>query len=396
MSINNMCDQINRRRLADDLWELVNVPSPTLHERAAALRFAQLLQACGATVEMDETIHESPNVIGRLRGRRPGPTLQLAGHLDHIDVPHPPPTRNNDIISGRGAADMKNGLAGILEITRLLHQWGDFPGELLITAYGRHEAPQGDSQGLFNLIDRGIKGDGAIVFEGPDEAVVIMALGMSIWNITLVRPGQACHEMTGDEKGWPLNRTLRQVLDLLDAKNTHLKTSTSNNYPLLPPESVFIGQAHYGDFYNRVPHACTLQGTRRWHPDKTYHDIQNEFAAWLHDVVLPAGILLSHKWIYVGDAYEINPDEPIVLSLRSAWRDEIGREPKIIGHSSVNDTCRLVARGGVPSVLCSFDTETGHADYEFTRLDRMERACRVALAATINYLTTYKPTGVKA
>ncbi|MBN2209895.1 MAG: M20 family metallopeptidase [Sedimentisphaerales bacterium] len=395
MSKQDVHNQISRQHLADDLWELVNVPSPTLNERAAALKFADMLQVCGATVEIDETLPESPNVIGRLKGARPGPTLQLAGHLDHVDIPHPPPTRNDDIISGRGAADMKNGLAGILEITRLLNQWGDFPGELLITAYGRHEAPSGDSQGLFNLIDRGVKGDAAIVFEGPDEAVVVMALGMSIWNIILSRQGQACHEMTGEEKGWPLSRALRQVLDLLDAKNAQLKNSTRHNYPLLPPESVFVGQVHFGDFYNRVPNICTLQGTRRWHPDKSYSDIQNDFSAWLTELDLPAGITLSHNWIYVGDAYKINPGELIVQSLRSAWRDEIGREPRIIGHSSVNDTCRLVARGGVPAVLCSFDTETGHADYEFARLDRMERACRVALATAIKYLNTPKPTGVK-
>ena len=66
-----------------------------------------------------------------------------------------------------------------------------------------------------------------------------------------------------------------------------------------------------------------------------------------------------------------------------------GREVGVSGHNSINDTCRLVTQGRIPAVLCGFDTETGHADYEFVRLDRMETACRVGLAAALNYLNTF-------
>ncbi len=385
--------RVSRRRLADDLWELVKVPSPTCNERQAALRFAEMLRCCGADVEVDETFPESPNVIGRLRGVRPGRTLQLAGHIDHVDLPHPPPRRDEQTISGRGAADMKSGLAGILEIVRLLHDSGDFAGELLVTVFGRHEAPRGDFRGLSALLDRGVQGDAAIVCEGPDEAVVVMALGMGIWNITLRREGQVCHEMTGTEKGWGLIRALGDVLARLEAKNAAL-VGTAADYPLLPPESVFVGQVHYGDCYNRVPASAALQGTRRWHPGTTYEQIQTQFAGWLSEVDLPPGITLENDWIFVGDAYEIDPAGQIVQSMLRAWRDVADLELSVSGHGSINDTCRLVARGKVPAVPCGFDTQTGHADYEFVRLERMQRACRVALAATIDYLGAYPKTSI--
>ena len=142
---------INVDRMADDLWRLVGIPSPTCHEREAALAFADMLAAAGASVEVDETIHESPGVIGRLRGNRPGKVCQLAGHIDHICVSHPEPKREGSIISGRGAADMKNGLAGVLEMARVLNESGcDFPGEILITVYGRHETPAGKSAARVN------------------------------------------------------------------------------------------------------------------------------------------------------------------------------------------------------------------------------------------------------
>jgi acetylornithine deacetylase/succinyl-diaminopimelate desuccinylase-like protein len=103
---------------------------------------------------------------------------------------------------------------------------------------------------------------------------------------------------------------------------------------------------------------------------------------------LPSGIEIDTQWICVGEAFEIGPGEAIVVALQKAWREVTGREIGVSGHSSVNDTCRLVTLGRVPAVLCSFDTETGHADHEFVRLDRMETACRVGLAASLNYLNT--------
>ena len=384
--------QVNSKRLADDLWQLVNIPSPTCNEREAALCYAELLRGCGAEVEVDETFPESPNVIGRLAGNRPGPTLQLAGHIDHIDVPHPLPKREENIISGRGSADMKNGLAGILEIVRLLHSSGDFPGELLVTVFGRHEAPLGDSGGLTALLERGVKGDAGIVFEGSDETVVVMSIGMSIWNLTLRREGEACHETTGPEKGWGVIRGLHDVLSLLRNKN-HGLLGTQEDFPLLLPESVFIGQAHYGDFYNRVPTAAVLQGTRRWHPGRTFEEVQAEFAQWLSEIELQQGVTLESEWNFVGDAYAVDPNEQIVQALLQAWRRVAGLELEVSGHSSINDTSRLVGQGHIPAVSCAFDTSTAHADYEFVHLDQVERSCRVALATTLDYLTAASKEG---
>jgi len=72
----DLLDRIDLSRLADDLWQLVNIPSPTRQERRMALAFADMLAGAGADVELDETIPDSPSVIGRLRGTRPGRTVR--------------------------------------------------------------------------------------------------------------------------------------------------------------------------------------------------------------------------------------------------------------------------------------------------------------------------------
>ncbi|MGD9109758.1 MAG: M20/M25/M40 family metallo-hydrolase [Phycisphaerales bacterium] len=377
---------IDRESLTHYLWDLLIIPSPTGSEKAAALRFAELLESAGAKVEIDETIPNSPNIIGRLKGREDGRVLQLAGHIDHINMPHAEPHRTDEIISGRGSADMKNGLAGILEIVKILKQNGcDFPGEILVTVYGLHEAPDGDFRGLLNLIDNDIKGDAAIVFEGPDDAAAIMANGMSIWNLTIRHDLPVCHELSATSDRPDLLNIINTVITKL--KQQDLKLRNSNNpFPLLDRESLFVGQVHYGDFYNRVPNIAFLQGTRRWHPDKSFDHVKDEFDQLVENVPLPNGVVIDNEWIYVGDSYQIQPTELIVQSLVNAFQRVHGQPCPIKGHSSVTDACRLVGNAKVPTILCGFGTGSGHADYEFVKTEQLERSCKVALLTVLNYL----------
>jgi len=381
-----LVDEVRRDRLASDLWELVRVPSPTRQEREVALRFAEMLESAGAEVEIDETLPDSPCVIGRLAGHRPGPVLQLAGHLDHIDVEHSPPERSEGIISGRGSADMKCGLAGILEVVRVLKAAGcEFPGRLLVTAYGLHEAPLGDSRGLLNLIERKVLGDAAIVFEGAHGRALVMGKGQSIWNIRIARDGDVCHELRRSPEADNLLETVRRVAARLVEKNREL-AATGHDYPLLGPQSIFVGQLHYGDFYNRVPAEASLQGTWRWHPDRAFHDVKGELKSLLAGIPHGENIAIEDSWIFVGEAYAFDPEQPIVHALRQAYSHITGKTMELAGSSSILDVNRLVPFGKIPAVAISLDGERAHADYEFVRLERMEQGCRVALQTVLNYL----------
>lgn len=387
-NIESLLGQISRESLTGNLWQLVTVPSPTGKERKASLQFAEMLESAGAAVNIDESIPDSPSVIGRLNGQRKGHILQLAGHIDHVDIPHDKPKLDTDIISGRGAADMKNGLAGMLEIVRLLKKNGcNFPGEILVTVYGLHEAPEGGSHGISSLIDKGIKGDAAIVFEGPDDAAAIMANGMSIWNLDIRHEHPACHELCIKNDRSDLLEFVAQVIDRLRRKDRKL-LNNPNPFPLLGPESLFIGQVHYGDFYNRVPGNAFLQGTRRWHPDKSFEQVKQDFDMLIESLPSDKQIRIDRNWIYVGDSYKISEAESIVKSLISAFETVHNKTCPVRGHNSVTDANILDRRAKIPAVLCGFGTETGHADYEFVTVEKLERSCAVALQTVMNYLNS--------
>jgi acetylornithine deacetylase/succinyl-diaminopimelate desuccinylase-like protein len=381
----NILGEVRASRMADDLWALVNVPSPTGQEADCARLFAKLLRKAGAEVEIDETLPASPSVIGRLRGTRPGRVLQLAGHLDHIAVPHAPPTRDKETISARGASDMKAGLAGILETVRVLHGAGcPFAGEILVTAYGLHEAPVGDSAALFNLIARGIKGDAAVITEAGGDKLITAAKGMAIWNLRVIWNGRTSHELhrPPDADGLPatVQELMRSLLDLA----SRLRQGPA--HPLLGPESLFIGQVHFGDFYNRTATSAHLQGTRRWNPGKTLADAKAEMEDLVARLPSRPNIACAAEWTPVGESYSIRAGEPIARALDAAYRDVAGAALEEAGLSGIADSARLVPAGGVPSVLLAFDDATAHSDRETVSLARLERQCRILMLTVLRYL----------
>lgn len=384
--------KINTERLADRLWHLVNIPSPTGQERKAVMAYADMLKQAGAKVELDQFIPDSPAVTGRLQGNRPGKCLQLAGHIDTIHNPHPQPQRNGNIISGRGSADMKNGLAAILEVVTVLNDSGcDFPGSLLITAYGQHETPLGNQQPLIRMLENGVKGDAAIVAESFSDSVVTTAKGQAIWNIVLRRKGKVCHELCRTPEMNNLLAAVIKLLDTLGQKNNEL-SAAPRNYPNLGPESLFTGQVHYGDFYNRVPNECRLQGTYRWHPNHSFEQVQKEFAETLDKTKLADNVSIELSWILSGDSYEVNPKETIIQSLLSSFKNVTGKQHQIGGTSVVTDACRIAGIGNIPVAVLGFDNETAHADYEFVRIDRMYRSCRILLYTVLDYLNRTQDT----
>ena len=382
-------NRINLNRVAEDLWQLVKIPSPTGNERRAALAFAEMLERSGASVEVDETFPSSPAVIGRLSGNRPGRIFQLAGHIDHIDVPHAPPSRDDKFIRGRGSADMKNGLAAILETVRVLSETGrDFAGQILVTVYGLHEAPAGDSGSITRLIQKGIVGNAALVAESThsaEGAIVVAGKGQSVWNVTITRSGQACHELNYPADAPGFFRACLSVARALDEQGAKLAGAEST-WELLSPESLFTGQMHFGDFYNRVPASCTLQGTRRWHPDKKLADVRKEMDGVLASVSLPAGVSVTCDWMFVGESYAVDREDPVVRSQCRAIQSITGIVPEFKGVSVVTDANRLVPLGGVPTVLCGFDNEFAHADAEYVRMDRLLEPCRIMMLTALEYL----------
>ncbi len=377
---------ISPERLLRDTHRFVTVPSPTGQERAFALVYAEHLSELGLQVELDEEFGDSPSVVARLPGPAGRPVLQFDGHTDTIPTPHDAPSLDLDagVVRGRGAADMKGGLAAVAEALRALRDAGvALDGGILVTAHGLHEAPLGDQRTLRSLIRRGVIGDSAVVAELGESFLLLAAKGSAVFTFELSRPGAPMHEAEmPPDLPHPLWATGR-LLALLDERRREL---AEQDVPLLGPETLFLGEVHGGDFYNRVPVSARVVGTRRYAAQRSFEEVEREFEALCRIVEEETGATTRCDLFDVGRPFSLSADEPIVYAVRDAYAAATGRELPLRGINVVGNAADLVGLGGIPAVYHGVNQTTAHSDDEHVVVADLVRAARVYAATALTYL----------
>lgn len=121
-------------------FDTVNPPG---NERAAQEYLAERLAQAGFECEMLGAEPQRPNLVARLRGRAPGPTLCYLGHVDTVLADPTAWTHDpwsGDVLDGylwgRGALDMKSQVAAEVAAAAALARsgWRPARGDLLVVA----------------------------------------------------------------------------------------------------------------------------------------------------------------------------------------------------------------------------------------------------------------------
>ncbi|HEY4103819.1 MAG TPA: succinyl-diaminopimelate desuccinylase [Polyangiaceae bacterium] len=127
--------------LAETLLWLCKIPSPIGEERELCDRVAERLSRVALAAPIRR--YGESIVVPLTRGRG-GPHVALAGHLDVVRTVHDAPARiEGDKLYGAGAADMKSGLALMLELA----ENPDRPAvDLTLVFYAREEGPFAENE----------------------------------------------------------------------------------------------------------------------------------------------------------------------------------------------------------------------------------------------------------
>lgn len=127
--------------LKEILKKLIAIPSVTGNEHDIAIYIADYLRQCGVdSVELQPVEGKRLNVVAHLKGEKVGPVVLLTGHMDTVAPGEGwrtdpfKATERDGRIYGRGAADMKGGIAAILvAIRNAAAQREQMRGEAIIT-----------------------------------------------------------------------------------------------------------------------------------------------------------------------------------------------------------------------------------------------------------------------
>jgi acetylornithine deacetylase len=303
-----------------------------------------------------------PSVIVRAPGSGGGNTLLLCGHLDTVNVegmadPHAPRV-DGDRLYGRGAYDMKAGLATALIACRDAAALR-LAGDVVVAAVADEEhASLGVQEAL-----RSVRADAAIVTE-PTELELIVAHKGFVWAEIEVT-GVAAHgsrPQLGEDaivKAGPVLTALGELDEALGAR-TH---------PLLGRGSVHASTINGGVELSSYPARCVIGLERRTLPGETTDDIERELAQLGGD----------HRILLVREPFEEDPGAEIVTAMSGAAAAVLGAAPKIAGAGYWADAA-FIAAAGIPTVMFGPSGEGAHAVEEWVSIPDTVAVTRVLVA----------------
>lgn len=375
---------VNPRRLADTALELVAIPSPTRSAGAVADKLAQILAAEGFAVERPlADWPEAPAVVTRLDSGNPGRTLQFDGHLDTVHLPFVPARLEDGVLCGSGASDMKGGIAAFVEALRALRDTGALQqGRVLLTTHDHHEGPWGDRRQLKALIREGYLGDGVLLPEYLATPLPLAGRGAAIFEVRIKRDGEPVHEVL-QPPGTP--HVLLAGADLvmrLRGLDQRLKVHT---HPLTGADTCFVGRLASGEIYNQVPVECVINGTRRWVQAGSVEAVRAEFEALLAELAQDTGTKIELDYSISGDAFAIDPADPLVGAFQLAHRTTTGAALPLGGKPFMDDGNTFLALAGIPSLTHGPAAIGAHTLDERVSLDELVRVARVYALTAVAY-----------
>lgn len=317
-------------------------------------------QAQGLSAERLEGTPGRPTVI--VRGGSPsgdGPRLLLCGHLDTVGVEGVSdpfvPRVDGDRLYGRGAYDMKGGLAAALVACRDASRAG-ITGEVIVAAVADEEhASLGVQEAL-----RHVRADAAIVTE-PTERRIANAHKGFVWTEIDVT-GRAAH---GSRPHLGIDAIMKvgPILLELDALNREL--STRRVHATLGSGTLHASLITGGREESTVPERCRLTVERRTLPGETVAGVEADIDVLLRRCrCADPELTVTARTTLARDPFEVDPDEPIVQALQQA----IGAgDPGPVGVSYWADSA-FIAAAGIPTVLYGPDGDGAHADTEWVSL----------------------------
>ncbi len=374
--------------VADLLARLVAIDSrnPVLApgapgETAIASVVADFLRAAGLEVAWVAPQADRPSVVGRLRGTGGGRALLLNGHLDTVGFggmadPTTPRTENGRLY-GRGAYDMKGGLAAILHAAATLAHGPRMPGDLIVTAVADEEhASLGTEAVLAHLGLEAAGIGGAIVTEPTDLQICVAHKGFA-W-ATFTTQGRAAH---GSRRADGIDAIAHMGRVLVELERLDAALQDRPAHPLLGHASLHASLVAGGTELSTYPAHCELQIERRTLPGETPTAVVAEFATIL-DARRAADPTFNGTATvtFTRPPLETPRDSTIVQALAIAATGALGAAPPLVGATFWMDAA-LLGAAGIPSIAFGPRGAGLHADSEWVDLASVE-ACAATLVAT--------------
>jgi len=350
------------------LRELVAINSinPTLvpgapGERDVADAVAEAMRHASLDVVVEEVAPGRPNVVGVLEGASAGSTLMFCGHTDTVGVtgmsdPFTPVERDGRLY-GRGAQDMKGGVAAMIDAARVVARRGLRTGRIVVAAVVDEEHSSIGADALVKTW----RADGAIVTEPTDLAIAVGHKGFAWVEVEVL--GRAAHGSRPAE-GQDAILRLGRVLTKLEALDRTLRSRPP--HPLVGAGSLHASFVEGGHELSSYPDRAVLQLERRTLPGEPESIALQEVRAILDALAEEDTTFRADaKAMFSRPAYEVPADHPLPRRLAAAV-STVGGSVTTGGASFWTDAA-VLGHAGIPSILFGPGGAGLHSTEEFVQ-----------------------------
>ena len=356
---------MDERALAE---RLITYDTSTLEGMQSAAGFVKgWLEA--RDVEVTGTMHNGRPVLAATVGPASAPTIVLHGHLDV--VPARPeqfsPRLDGDRLFGRGAYDMKGGLAAMmLAVHDLARQDGV---RVHFVCVADEESEELEQRGSDYLVEQGYLGDFAITGEPTDMHIGIQAKGVLAMRIEVT--GKAAHGSTP----WIGDNAVLKAIDVF--RQIEILPFARESSDLFDRPSINLGRIVGGDALNKVPDLCAIDVDVRYLPGQDADEIR----AAVDELPDARVVKVFHRRPAI-----VERDNPYVQALGEA----IARvappdgEQLSVGRDGASDAISFL-EAGVPAVECGPIGAGHHGPEEWVSV-RSLGEYRQALVEFVNLL----------
>ncbi len=342
------------------------------------------------------------NVVARREGRSPGPCVHFNSHIDVVEAgagwsldPFGAAVRDGRIY-GRGACDMKGGLAtSIVAVEAFLALYPDHPGAIEIS--GTADEESGGYGGVAYLAEKGILArpriDHVIIPEPLNKDRVCLG-HRGVWWAEIETKGRIAHgsmPFLGDS-------AIRHMGAVLDAFETELYPALAGRRTAMPvvpdgarQSTMNVNSIHggMGEEFSGFPSACVADSCRavidrRFLIEEDVADVKSEMRALLDRI---AGRRDGFRY-ELRDLWDVIPtmtdrDAPVVRSVSAAIREVLGREAEYVVSPGTYDQKHIDRIGRVkdciaygPGIL-----DLAHQPDEYVIIDDMVDSAKIMALA---------------
>lgn len=399
------------------------IDSPPRKEADLQKYLGERLRIAGAKTEIWEPSEQSvvgsrqvpaglgfvgfPQLVARFHGTGRGPSLILNGHIDVVSAepadqwttaPFLPDVRDGRLY-GRGACDMKGGVAAMVFAAEILASCGvTLGGDLVISTTTDEECT---SAGGVATVAHGVHADAAIVTEATSLDVGVACRGSLLPTVTVTgRPGHAGAVQPHWRDGGAVNAVERMVpvIEAVRTLREDWHDRAVYRHPHLPPGDAVATMISGGEW--EVTHAasCALRCHVTYLPAQADAEgygtlVEREFTDWIVRSAKADPWLVDHPptvvWGVDVPPSEVADDDPVVAVLTGALSD-LGRSARLVGTDYWHDGATF-SRAGTPSVAFGpGSVKVAHTVDEFVPLDELVECAKGLALSAMRFCGTAK------